>query len=69
MVSSSNDNLLTETGSGRLEDVEDDLLVEIVPFKPGWDSSGRKIIPGQRVWTCFRLQAANLVGYFVVEAI
>ncbi|KAE9448050.1 hypothetical protein C3L33_20073, partial [Rhododendron williamsianum] len=33
---------------GRLEDVEDDLLVEIVPFKPGWDSSGRKIIPGQR---------------------
>ncbi|KAF7143001.1 hypothetical protein RHSIM_Rhsim05G0167200 [Rhododendron simsii] len=33
---------------GRLEDVEDDLLIEIVPFKPGWDSSGRKIIPGQR---------------------
>ncbi|KAI8556076.1 hypothetical protein RHMOL_Rhmol05G0224200 [Rhododendron molle] len=36
------------TGSGWLEDVEDDLLIEIVPFKPGWDSSGRKIIPGQR---------------------
>lgn len=47
MVSSSNDNLLTQNGSGWLEDVNDDLLIEIVPFKRGWDSSGRNLYQGR----------------------